>query len=134
VDGNWLTTAAEAFDLAQHGGLEAGETEVVAAVRAGAWKTRGRSSALCGGGDGRAARVRQPKQPTNLVEGFPRRVVDRLTQQLIPPVCLHEDQLGVPARHDQAQKREGRLRRERRLAVTIGQPVGVYVPLDVIDA
>ena len=64
------------------------------------------------GRDRRAARIRQLEQPPDLVEGLPGRVVDRLAEQRVAPVVVHQDQLRVPAAHHEAEQRKRRARAE----------------------
>ena len=72
-----------------------------------------------------AARVAEAEQPRALVDGLPRRVVDRLAERPGAGVVGHQVQAGVAARGDQAD--EGRVERHRL------QPDGRDVPVEVVD-
>ena len=63
----------------------------------------------------RPARIRQPEQPCDLVEGFARRVVERLADDPVAAEPGDLDELRVAARHQQREERElGRLLLEQR--------------------
>jgi len=57
--------------------------------------------------DGRPARVGEAQEPGDLVKCLAGRVIQRAAQSLVAAVIVHQDQLGVPARDDQHQQREG---------------------------
>ncbi len=134
VDGDRLPAVTVARDLAQHGGLQARKREVVAALRPGSRKARRRAGPGGGGADRRTPRIRQSQQPSHLVEGLARRVVDGLAEQCIAPVVAHQDELGMSAADHEAEQRERRLRGEWLGGGGIGQPVGIDVALDVVHA
>ena len=50
---------------------------------------------VCGAHDGRPARVRQPQQPADLVEGLARGIVHGLAQQAVAQMRAHLDDEGV---------------------------------------
>ena len=89
---------AIAGDLAQHGGLQAGEAEVVRPRRPRPRESGWRASAPSSGrADRRAAGIRQAEQPPDLVERLAGRIVDGLPQQSIASVIGHQHQLGMAA-------------------------------------
>ena len=55
-----------------------------------------------------AAGIRQTEHLGRLVEGLPRRIVQGLSENAVPPDLGDIDQLRVPARHEQREKGEFR--------------------------
>ena len=85
-----------------------------------------------GQADRRSTRVAETQQAPDLVERLARGVVHRRAQEPVLEVVAHLDQERVATGHDQRDQRERRLL-PLRLA-GIGQPAGVHVALEVVDA
>src|SRR5262249_51623675 len=76
--------------------------------------------------DGRPAGEAQPQQAGDLVERLAGRIVQRGTEQVEVKGTLAVEQQSVPAADDEPDAGEDVAAR--------GQPAGVDVPLDVVDA
>ena len=74
----------------------------------------------------RAAGIAQAHGACHLVEGLAGRVVPGASDDLKLAVIFHNHQMGVPARHDQADK--------RRLQIGIFYKVCRNVPLNMVHA
>ncbi len=111
-----------------HRGLDAAEAEVEA--RPVEHRPREIEYARPAGrsqrGQRRSPRVAEAQELGSLVEGFPRRVVQRLPQDPVAPHTLHLDQHGVAARHLQRDIREPRgarfERRRQQVALEVVHP------------
>lgn len=114
---------------AHDGGLQTAEAEVVAPGGFGDGEAVGAGITGAGGAFNRGtARERQAEHAPDFIEGFASGIVDGAAQALIAPMRAHQQQLAVPARSYQRQKREVRLGEIRR------QPQGIDMPLQVVDA
>ena len=119
-------------DLAPRRGLQAAEREVERVAQPGAREAPvAVRRASRRGHDRRPARVRQPEQPADLVEGLAGRVVDRLAEQAVLKVVGHLDEERVAAADDERDERELRCRLLG--LVGVEQPGGVDVALEVVD-
>ena len=107
-----LVRAARPSTIASRRCLEPAEAEVVGVAEPGPREDRvarsSRAAAACD--DRRAARIAEPEQPADLVEGLAGRVVDGLAEQPVRQVVAHLDEERVAARHDERDEREDRLR------------------------
>ena len=114
-------------DIADDGGLEPAEREVVARLQHRS-RERDRLGVAVDGHtvDGRAARVAQAEEASHLVERLAGGVVDRRAEHAVAPVVLHGDEHRVPAGHEEHDQR----RDQRRLV----EERGVEVGLEVVDA
>ena len=86
---------------------------------------RGRVSVSGEGIDPGTTRVAQPKQLSDLVEGFPGCIVERGPNVAVAPL-LDEIEMGMAAGNDQSQ-------RASLPRLTVRHQDGVNVPLQVVD-
>ncbi len=103
--------------LAKEGCLEAAEGEVVTPLEPGAGQCKASGIASLGGFlDCRTARIPEAEDARRLVESLACGIVNGLSEQLVLAVARHQHQLGMAARHYQAERREARLRLRYALA------------------
>ena len=94
----------------QNGCLEAREGEIVLAIKLGDGQVKSVGIAELGCfGNGRAARVGQTNDFSNLVERLANGVVLGLADELVVAVVLEQDELRMPARDDEGEEGEGGL-------------------------
>ncbi len=119
------------IDLAQGGRLQPGEAEI---ERAAQVRTRKRIAIRVAASrrllDRRSARIAQPQQSRALVERLAGCIVDRLAEHRELADLFDQQQFGVPARHQQANRWQPR--RVEILARQL-QPIGVDMRFQVID-
>ena len=122
------------FTDAQHGRLEAAETEVpgISDERAGKADGVGRVSRHAF--DDWAAGVAEAKQAGDLVKGFPCGIVPCFAQESILSVRLDQNDVRVPAGDDEGDGGQNGIASFFAVPLPIRNPVGVTMPLKVVDA
>ena len=108
--------AAEGLQSPAHSRLEAGEREVAARTPRQRPRQREPRGVAARGEpfERRAAGPPQAQKPRRLVERFSRRVVEGGPVAPVTPDPVDADELAMPARYQQQQKREWRVAREPR--------------------
>ena len=128
----------------QHGGLQAGEADVVLALYVGHRQTVGLGVAGLGGvGHAGPAGVGEAQRPGHLVKGLARRIIDGVAEDVVVGVVLHFHDVTVAAGGHKAEEGGLQLRvgqveggdvapqmvhGHQRLVCRIGQPLGEVHP------
>ena len=112
--------------LVQHGGLEAGEADVVLALHMRHRQTVGfRVAGLGGVGDAGTAGIGQAQRPGHLVKGLAGGVVHRVAEDVVMGVVLYLHDVAVSAGRHKAE--------EGRLQLRVGQVEGCNVAPQMVD-